>query len=105
MIATTSFEAKNPPPYIVRTFGDLRFHTDGDLLTLAFAADGSLLSMEEPGVLRRWQQDGQQLENHYLSDLETLWAFSNDGRFLASASDDLSLWSVQGGKLLASLTQ
>jgi WD40 repeat protein len=105
MIATTSFEAKNPPPYIVRTFGDLRFHTDGDLLTLAFAADGSLLSMEEPGVLRRWQRDGQQLENHYLSDLETLWAFSNDGRFLASASDDLSLWSVQGGKLLASLTQ
>src|SRR5207237_112650 len=36
---------------------------------------------------------------------ETLWAFSGDGRLLASASNDLSLWHVESGRLLATLAQ
>jgi WD40 repeat protein len=105
MIGTKSREAQNPASCIVRVFGDLRFHTDGDLLALAFARDGTLVSIEEPGILRRWQSNGQQLECHSLSDLETHWSFSRDGRFLASASDDVSLWNVATGELLASVPQ
>ena len=43
-----SFNA--PSSHITRVFGAHPFHTDGDLLGLAFAADGTLWSVEEPGV-------------------------------------------------------
>src|SRR5439155_5940736 len=35
-------------------FGDPQLHTDGDLAGLAFAPDGTLWSVEEPGVVRHW---------------------------------------------------
>src|SRR5437870_4128573 len=89
-----------------QVFGEPQLHTDGDLLALSFVRDGSLWSVEEPGVLRHWNAaGGQQLEWHPLSDLETLWAFSRDGRFLASASDDLTLWDVASGQVLTALQQ
>jgi hypothetical protein len=54
-------------------FGEPQLHTDGDLLALTFGPDGSLWSVEEPGVLRHWHgTSGQQLEWQPLSDLETL---------------------------------
>jgi WD40 repeat protein len=94
-----------PVPGVVRVFGDSRFHADGELLTLAFASDGTLCSVEEPGILRRWNSAGQQLDFRFLSDLETLWTFSSDARFLASASDELSLWETTRGQLLGVIAQ
>src|SRR4051812_12952015 len=86
---------KNPvlssaPSPINRIFGALPFHTDGAPQVLAFGSDGSLWSVEEPGVLRRWDaSSGRQLEWRFLSDLETLWSFSADARLLASANKDV----------------
>src|SRR5581483_8045951 len=108
MTTTTLPPARGPEglvPGLMRVFGDLRFHTDGDLLALAFAADGSLWSVEEPGVVRHWHtRTGQQRAWHFLSDLETLWTFRDDARVLASGSDDLSLWDVDTGGLLTALS-
>jgi WD40 repeat protein len=90
----------------VRVFGDPQLHADGDLLALAFAPDGTLWSVEEPGIVRHWKPDtGQELAWHSPSDLEDLWAFSHDARFLASASNDLSLWDTESGNLLTALPQ
>lgn len=87
-------------------FGEPQFHTDGELLALGFAPDGSLWSVEEPGVLRHWNAGkGEQLAWTSLSDLETLWVFSRDARVLASASDDLTLWDVSSGQMLTALAQ
>jgi WD40 repeat protein len=92
------------PYQVVRIFGDLRFHTDGDVVALAFDAAGILRSVEEPGVLRQWNlETGRALASHFLSDLETLWQFSADARVLVSASDDLSLWDVASGQMLAAI--
>jgi WD40 repeat protein len=92
-----------PDPLV---FGDPQLHTDGDLVALAFAADGGLCSVEEPGVLRHWnERTGQQLGHWQLSDLETLWGFSGDGRLLAAASNDLAIWEVASGRVLAALPQ
>jgi WD40 repeat protein len=104
--ALSAWDPTCPAPAVLRVFGDFRFHTDGDLLALAFVADGSLYSLEEPGVLRHWNPEtGQQRDWQFLSDLETLWAFSPDARVLASASDDLSLWDVSSGQLLTAVPQ
>jgi WD40 repeat protein len=90
----------------MRVFGDPRFHTDGDLLALAFGENATLWSLEDPGVLRQWDPvSGQQLQQHALSDLDTLWVFSPQARLLASASDDLSLWDVATGRLLTGIQQ
>jgi len=94
-----------PAPGLLRIFGDARFHADGELLALAFGSDGNLWSVEDPGILRHWDKTGRQLEYRFLSDLETLWSFSKDARFLASASDDLSLWETATGRLLRVIAQ
>jgi WD40 repeat protein len=93
----------SPPPLV---FGNPNLHADGDLLALAFARDGSLWSLEEPGRLRQWDAStGRPLQSHVLSDLETAWCFGPDARVLASASDELSAWDVASGELLFSIPQ
>src|SRR6266478_965365 len=89
-----------------RIFGDLRFHTDGELSALVFESDDTLWSIEDTGFLRKWNAaTGQLLKSSYLSDVETLWFFSADARLLASASDDLSFWDVAEGRLVTSVPQ
>jgi WD40 repeat protein len=90
---------------LVRSFGEPHLLTDGDVLLLTFARDGSLWSLEEPGILRHWTPAGKPLETHVLSDLETLWAFSADARVLVSGSDDLTLWDTSSGHILTALSQ
>jgi WD40 repeat protein len=93
------FSITDPNLGIRQVFGGKPFHADGDLLALAFAADGTLWSVEEPGVLRHWDLvTGRQLAWRLLDDLSTLWEFSSDARLLAGASDDLSLWDVASGE-------
>ena len=79
-------------------FGEPQFHSDGELLQLAFAADGALWTVEDPGILRSWDaQTGRQREWHALSDLETLWAFSHDARVLGHVAHN-SVVSAFGAK-------
>lgn len=87
-------------------FGDPQFNTDGEILALRYTPDGALLSIEEQGVLRRWNpKSGRQLEWFSLSDLENAWAFSRDGKLLASAGDDLTIWDVSSGQALTVVSQ
>ncbi len=90
------------PASLVQVFGMEPFHTDGEPLALAFAPDGTLWSIEDPGTLRHWAPaDGRQLGWHVLDDLATLWAFAPDCRWVASGSDELSLWDVAEGDVRA----
>src|SRR5262245_54859803 len=95
----------SPSPLVHRVFGEPRFHTDGDIAAVAFAADGSLWSIDEAGVLRHWSADGMQLDRYFLSYLETLWCFGPGAGLLASGNDDLLLWDVQGGQLIHRIEQ
>src|SRR5579859_6245642 len=98
--AEQNFPGPGKVPHVTRVFGDLRFHTDGDLLALAFTTPEILWSVEEPGVLRQWNvASGQPLGSAFLSDLETLWSFSTDAHVLASANDEVSLWDPATGQL------
>lgn len=88
-----------PSPLADRTYGRPRCHADAELSGLAFAADGTFWSIDDAGVLRHWDAEGSPLSRTYLSDLETLWAFSPGADRLASGNDDLLFWDVRGGKL------
>jgi WD40 repeat protein len=89
-----------------QVFGEPRLHTDGDLLALAFAPDGTLWSVEEPGVVRQWEPaSGRLMLWQALSDMETLWSISPDARSLASASNDVAVWDALRGTLWAVLPQ
>ena len=68
--------ASGPCPWFTGVFGESRFHTDGDVAAVAFAADGTLWSIDDVGVLQHWSADGRMLGRHFLSDIETLWRFS-----------------------------
>jgi WD40 repeat protein len=88
------------------TFGEPRLHTDSDVQALRFDKDGWLYTIEELGILRKWNAaNGQQIQWCSLSDMETLWAFSADARILASASDDLAIWDASSGAILTSIPQ
>jgi WD40 repeat protein len=94
-----------PPTFVTKTYGEPRFHCEGDVAALAFAADGTVWSVDETGVLRHWAETGDSLARHFLSDLETLWAFDPTATLLASANDDLLVWDVADGQLLHRVAQ
>ncbi len=88
---------------IVRSFGLRPFTTDGDLLALGFAPDGTLWSVEDPGVLRNWDLYAQkQVEWHPLDELATTWTFNNTTRLVAAGSDEIAVWVGPTGEQLAS---
>jgi WD40 repeat protein len=94
-----------PSPFVHRVFGEPRFHTDGDVAAVAFAADSTLWSIDEAGLLQHWSIEGKLLARHFLSDLETLWCFGPEARLLASGNDDLILWDVATGTLVKRIAQ
>jgi WD40 repeat protein len=96
----------DPHSAVIQVFGGRPFHTDGDLLTLAFAPDGTLWSLEEPSVLRRWDlATGRQLSWRQLDDEATVWKFSPGADLLAGGRDVLGLWETATGQRRAELRQ
>lgn len=89
------------PPRVVRVLGDPRFRLEGALHDLVVGTDQTARTVEEPGVLRHWNiVTGRELSRTALSDLELIWKFSADGKWLASAADDWTLWDVRSGDAL-----
>src|SRR5262249_37276935 len=100
-MSTTALPPLSPsePP---RVFGAPTLHTDGDLLAVAIASDGTLWSVEDPGELRGWNLPARrQLSSRPLESFATLWAFNWAARLLASASDEVAVWEVASGSQLA----
>lgn len=94
------------PSRVLRILGDPRFRLEGALLALFVDSDGTAWSIEEPGVLRHWTvENGREHSRAALSDLELLWSFAPEGKLLASAGDDWSLWDRVRGSVLYSVPQ
>src|SRR6266542_2010782 len=106
MRPTSSLPAVDPNSAVVQVFGGRPFHTDGDVAALGFAPDGSLWSVEEPRVLRRWDAaTGRPAAWRLLDEPATVWAFGPDASLLAGGSDDLTLWDVATGEVRAAVPQ
>lgn len=90
-----------PPSYVDHTYGEPLFHTDASVAAIKYASDDTLWSIEETGLLRHWTSDGRLIEREFLSDTEDVWTFNGDASLLASASDELALWSTSKAKELA----
>ena len=59
--------APQPSPLVHRVFGEPRFHAEGDIAAVAFAADGTLRSVDEAGALHHWSADGKPLDMEALT--------------------------------------
>ncbi|CAN5504983.1 hypothetical protein BH11PLA2_BH11PLA2_03940 [soil metagenome] len=105
MTPTTLNSVTRPTPLVSHVYGEPRFHTEADIAAVAFASDSSVYSVDEAGLLRHWSPEGKLLRRQYLSDLETLWAFDPDAKYLASGNDDLLLWNVFDGQLMDRIAQ
>ncbi len=86
----------SPPPFVDRAYGEPLFQTESEVVGLAYAADDTLWSIEESGILRQWSREGRLLSRVFLTDLETIWTFNGDATLLASASDDIVIWDTGG---------
>jgi WD40 repeat protein len=86
-------------------FGEPQWHADGVIVALGYAADGSLWSVEDPGVLRHWDACGRPVEQVQLGDVEMLWVFGPRAELLVSASDDLEVWDVKRQQPIAAFAQ
>ena len=96
--------ARDLPGAVSRVFGDLRGRLDGDVLALCYGGDETVWAVEEGGVLRSWDAaTGRQIDAISLSEAESCWAFSPDGRLLASGSNGITIWDVGTGDVLARL--
>ncbi|MGL4552611.1 MAG: hypothetical protein ACRC33_15670 [Gemmataceae bacterium] len=85
-----------------RVFGAPTLSTESEILALGMAIDGSLWSIEEPGLLRQWNlATRRQRGQHPLDELATVWAFNWAGRLAGSASDEVAVWEVYSGEQLA----
>jgi WD40 repeat protein len=85
-----------------RVFGAPTLSTESELLALGMAIDGSLWSIEEPGLMRQWNlATRRQRGQHPLDELATVWAFNWAGRLAASASNEVAIWEVYSGDQLA----
>src|SRR5215469_8122138 len=102
MAAMSDSSSLSESAFRPRVFGPRPFHTDGELLALRFALDGSLWSVEEPGVLRHWHRSTpEQISWHELGDPAAVWSFSASAHYIAAGSDELCLWETGTADLLA----
>lgn len=92
--------ASKPIPLVHRVLGEPRFVTESDVAAVAFCADGTIVSVDDAGILQHWTANGVPLARHYLSDLETVWRFDPTAQMLVSGNDELRFWSVSTGTLL-----
>src|SRR5215217_5695657 len=90
-----------PPAFVDRTYGEQPFNTESEVLSLRYAADDTLWTVEEAGVLRHWAPDGRLLEREFLSDVEDAWAFNRDASLLASGTNEIALWGTATAEELA----
>src|SRR3954454_10016651 len=99
-MSKTGFPPLSPsePP---RVFGAPTLHTEADLLALGIAADGSLWSVEDPGLLRQWSLATRRQVNQWQLDEDaTVWAFNWAGRLLASGRNEGAVCELSSGEQL-----
>lgn len=88
-------------PEVLTVLGDRTGRVDADVLAIGYALTGETLTLEEGGVLRRWDSaTGMIVDTHVLSEAETCWSFSHHGRYLVSGSDGISIWNCETGELI-----
>lgn len=97
-IHTNGHSSKKSQPGLVRVFGDSRLATDGEILAV-FLGEEAAWSVEEHGIVREWSLlTGRQRRQRYLGEVEPLWAFRPDGKMLAAAGEELTVFDCLTGR-------
>jgi WD40 repeat protein len=88
------------PACVVQAYSSEPLQTEGELLALGFAADGTLWSIEEPGLLRHWElASSKQLGTQLFDDVSPVWTFAPGCRLVAGGSDEVTLYDTATGQM------
>lgn len=91
---------------VVAVFGRMNGRVDSDVIDVVFDGAGMVRTVEEKGMVRYWQpRSGVLLGETSLSDLDSCWRLSPDGRYVVSGSDSISVWDAASGALLGQLNE
>ena len=83
-------------PGVLRTFGSSLGRVDGDVLAVCEESPGVFLSIEEGGMVRRWDAaTAKQIHKFETSELESCWRFDPKGQVLAGGGPGISIWDVE----------
>ena len=90
------------PASVAQAFASEPLHTEGELLALGFAPDGTLLSIEEPGLLRKWDLSAtRQVSETFLDDFSSVWCYGPACRMIAAGGDEVTLYDLSGQMLVS----
>jgi WD40 repeat protein len=88
------------PACVVQAYSSEPLVTEGELLALGFAVDGTLWSIEEPGLLRHWDlASSRQLATHLFDDVSPVWVFAPGCGLVAGGSDEVTLYETATGQM------
>ncbi len=93
------------PACVVQAYSSEPLQTEGELLALGFAADGTLWSIEEPGLLRHWDiASSQLLAGNLLDDVSPVWSFAPGCGIVAGGSDEITLYDSASGQMIVAFS-
>src|SRR5205807_7678771 len=93
------------PACVVQAYSSEPLQTEGELLALGFAPDGTLWSIEEPGLLRHWDlASSKQLGMHLFDDVSPVWSFAPGCRLVAGRSGEVTLYDTATGHMNVTLS-
>lgn len=86
---------------LIQSFDQLPLRTNSELAAMAFESNNILLTLEEDGILRRWDlQENKEIFRTELEPMVPLWRFSRDGKVVVGATDSLSIFDTSSGDLI-----
>src|SRR5262245_6058217 len=89
------------PACVIQAYAAEPLQTEGELFALGFNVEGKLCSLEEPGLLRRWDLNtSRQTGKVLVEEVSPLWCFGPGCKVIATASDEVTLFDAVTSKML-----
>jgi tricorn protease-like protein len=86
---------------LVQSFDQIPLRTESELVAMGFDSSQNLFTIEEDGVLRKWDiNQKKELARLQLDPMVPLWRFSTDAQIAVAATDTLTVYETSSGEVI-----
>jgi WD40 repeat protein len=86
---------------LVQSFDQIPLRTESELVAMGFDSSQNLFTIEEDGVLRKWDiNQKKELARLQLDPMVPLWRFSTDAQIAVAATDALTVYETSEGEVI-----